>query len=73
MEGDMAKKLLGVDLGGTNLRAAVVDEEGKILGSARVETRAAEGPEAVVARMASCAREAVKDAGLDLGGIAACG
>ena len=48
---------IGIDLGGTNLRAGLVDEEGHIIGPVeRAGTRAAEGPEAVMARMVELAR-----------------
>ncbi|MHC4503250.1 MAG: ROK family protein [Planctomycetota bacterium] len=66
------RKLIGIDLGGTNLRAAAVDEKGRILGRARTDTRAAEGPDAVIARLAEVAREAARDAGFDLAEAAAC-
>jgi len=66
------RKLLGIDLGGTNLRAAVVDKEGTILGRARTDTRASEGPDAVIARLAEVARKAAADAGFDLAEAAAC-
>ncbi len=66
------RKFIGIDLGGTNLRAAAVDEEGTILGRARTDTRAAEGPDAVIARLAEVAREAAADAGFDLAEMAAC-
>jgi len=70
----MAKRMfVGIDLGGTNLRAAVVDSDARIVAQARAETRAQEGPDAVLKRLASVAREAVRAAGLELRDIAACG
>lgn len=47
---------LGIDLGGTHTRVGVVDAAGRLLASARIPTRAAEGPEAVIARVAEAAR-----------------
>lgn len=67
------KRFIGIDLGGTNLRAAVIDEDARILAQARVETRAQEGPDAVLKRLAAVAREAVERAGLKMKDIAACG
>lgn len=45
--------VVGVDLGGTRLRAALADREGKILRQRAVATRAAEGRDAVIARIAA--------------------
>ncbi len=47
---------IGVDLGGTNLRAAIADDGGEILHAVKADTMAHEGPEAVLNRVA----EAVK-------------
>ena len=68
----MAKNLIGIDLGGTNLRAAVVNEAGAILGQARTETMATEGAAAVLKRLAIVARGAVEEAGLEMTDIVAC-
>ena len=47
------KKFVGCDLGGTNLRAAIVDvQTGIVLHQASVPTLAREGYEAVMKRMA---------------------
>lgn len=43
--------VIGIDLGGTQLRAALVDARGAILAHERLPSQAAEGPAAVVARM----------------------
>lgn len=53
---------LGVDLGGTNARAAVVDADGRILASAK-HRLADRSPQAVVAAIAAAAREAQATAG----------
>lgn len=53
---------LGLDLGGTNIKWAVVENSGetwKALDRGRVPTEADEGPDAVVERLASVAVEAV--------------
>ncbi len=54
------KKYLGIDLGGINVAAAVVDEEGHILSRGRLSTP--RGAEAVAAAMAEAARQAVENA-----------
>jgi glucokinase len=53
---------LGIDLGGTNARAAVVDELGRILTSAKL-TLAERSPSAVVEVIAQAAAEAIAEAG----------
>jgi glucokinase len=49
----MSEYSIGLDLGGTNLRAAAVDREGKMLQKIWVSTDLSRGPEAVVEDMAS--------------------
>ena len=44
----MAEYSIGVDLGGTNLRAATISKDGKILDKVSVDTNAAGGREAVI-------------------------
>jgi glucokinase len=43
---------IGIDLGGTELRAAVVADDGQILAHARTATAAMDGPAAVIGQMA---------------------
>jgi glucokinase len=50
---------VGVDLGGTNIRAAVFDGGMKILGRSERPTRAQEEADAVIRRIAACVREAL--------------
>jgi len=45
--------IIGVDLGGTKIHAAAVDENGTVLASERAKTLAEEGASAVIARIAS--------------------
>ena len=47
---------LGVDLGGTNLRAAVVDAAGNVLRRTSVPTEVTGGPAAIIAQMLSLAK-----------------
>jgi glucokinase len=44
---------IGIDLGGTELRAAVVSAAGHVLAHARTETAAMAGPDAVIGQMAA--------------------
>jgi glucokinase len=62
----------GIDLGGTKIQAAVVDEKGKVLGDARAPTPTSGGPEDVAAAMVAAMEEAASKAGIepaDLGGV----
>jgi glucokinase len=64
---------LGIDLGGTNIKAGVVDDIGRPLSAVSVETRADRGPEAGVEALAEAGRQAVAQSGLGWGRIAAVG
>ena len=57
--------MLAVDLGGTNLRAAAVSEDGKLTHRKGVPTGAGDGPEAVAGRIAGLLEEVAAAAGLD--------
>ena len=62
----------GIDLGGTKIHAAVVDERHKVVGSARRPTPTSGGPADVASEMATAMREAAEDAKVEvseLGGI----
>ncbi len=67
------KKFIGCDLGGTNLRAAIVDvQTGIVLHQMSVPTLAREGHEAVMKRMADLFLQVIQSAGMkkeDIGGI----
>lgn len=56
----MDRCALSIDLGGTHLRAAVVDAKGQIVQAMRTRTHAEEGPDAVIARMAALGREVME-------------
>lgn len=45
------KQAIGIDLGGTELRAALVNEEGVLLAYEKVKTDKIGGPETVMAQM----------------------
>ena len=62
----------GVDLGGTKILAAIVDEENRVLGRAKASTPAQEGGPAILATIAGSLRLAAAEAGVaisDLKGI----
>ena len=68
------KKYVGCDLGGTNLRAAIVevDNNSRVLHQMKIPTLAREGHEAVMQRMAELVLETIRSANLnkeDIGGI----
>jgi len=56
----------GIDLGGTKIQAAVMDENHTAIGSARCPTPASEGPEATAAAMAKMLRDAASAAGVEV-------
>jgi glucokinase len=55
----------GIDLGGTKIQAAILDEEHRALGSARRPTPTTGAPADVAAEMAGALRDAAKAAGED--------
>lgn len=57
--------IIGVDLGGTQVRAGLVSQRGEILHREATLTRAAEGPEAVIGRIERLVRDVARDVGLD--------
>ena len=64
---------LGIDLGGTNIAAGVVDEEYNIIGRGKVKTNLPRPADKICDSMAEAAKIAVKDAGLELKDISSCG
>jgi glucokinase len=70
-KGAAERPVVGTDLGGTKILAGVVNGEGKILGMAKRATKASEGVEPVVNRIAKTILAAVSDAKLDKSDIAA--
>ncbi len=49
---------LGIDLGGTNIKAVIVDEDGHVLGRAQAKTKGADGFDAVMDRIVAVSKEA---------------
>jgi len=64
---------VGVDLGGTNVRTAVVSRDKKILGKDARSTRAEEGPVAVMDCMADSVQAALRSAGASSKDVLAAG
>lgn len=64
---------LGIDLGGTNIAAGVVNENYEIIGRGKMKTNAGRADDLILDDMAEAARLAVKDAGLELKDIASVG
>jgi glucokinase len=63
------QRYIGVDVGGTNIRAGVVDAEGRILGEARRPALAEAGLRAAVARAIEAVEEALHNAGLTVADV----
>lgn len=64
---------IGIDVGGTGLKAGVVDEQGKILHKVSCPTGVERGHEAVIHDMAQLALRAVAESGVSLGEVASIG
>ena len=64
---------IGIDLGGTNVAAGVVDEENRIVGRASVPTELPRPAEAIADKLAEAARLAVWDAGISMDDIESVG
>lgn len=67
------KYYIGIDLGGTNIKAGVVSEDFEIVAKATCKTNLPRSGEEICADMAKVALEAVKEAGLTLDDIEAVG
>lgn len=64
---------LGIDLGGTNIAAGVVNQNYEIIGRGERKTNTPRPAEEILEDMAKAARSAVADAGLKMQDIACCG
>jgi glucokinase len=63
----------GIDLGGTKIQAAIVDEEHSVLGSARRPTPTSGGPSDVAAEMVTALKDAAKAAEVETSALAGVG
>ena len=73
-----ASRVVGIDLGGTNMQFGVVDASGAMVGRARGKTEADRGLERVIANIvegveAACADAGIGPYGIDAVGVAAAG
>lgn len=57
----MTKTAIGIDLGGTKIKAGLIDEKGNILRDIQVATRAEQGRHAVLEQLDSIARKLMRD------------
>ncbi len=64
---------IGIDLGGTNIVAGVVDDDYKIISAAKRKTNCPRSAEEIIADMAAAAREAAEKAGLSMSDIESVG
>ncbi len=64
---------LGIDLGGTNIKSGVVDDEGRVLSSISLKTEADRGPKVGLDNLATAGEQAIEKSGLDRERIAAVG
>lgn len=69
----MSKVIIGVDLGGTNIKAAIVSEDKKILAKESRPTHAGDGPDAVMDLMAKTVFDLMQGQGLDMSQALAAG
>lgn len=69
----MSEHVVGVDLGGTQIRAVLADRSGRFLARDQRMTLAEEGPEAVIARIIESVRAVVGEEGVSAIGIGAPG
>ncbi|NOZ23125.1 MAG: ROK family protein [Planctomycetes bacterium] len=60
----MTDRVIGIDLGGTNIKAGVVDLEGKVVQSGSIPSEVDKGREAVVKNICHAAEKVMKDAGV---------
>ena len=64
---------IGIDVGGTSMKAGVVDEQGNILGKATCPSGVERGAEAMIHDMALIAKEAVANCGLSMDDVKSIG
>ncbi len=69
----MASTVVGVDLGGTNIKAGLVNESGQVLYRHTAPTCAEEGPQAVAGRICEAVRQCIAAAGLSPDGVGGLG
>jgi glucokinase len=65
----LLKYAVGVDLGGTSIKAGIADQKGKIILKHSLPTNAEQGPEAVVNQIKKCVRQLLKKNTKEIVGI----
>jgi len=60
---------VGIDLGGTKVQAAVLDDEGQVIGQGRTRTPTKGGPPDVVEAIGAAVKDALKSAKVDVGAV----
>jgi glucokinase len=70
---DKRELILGIDLGGTKIVSAVVDDRGAVLSRDQSLTPAAQGPGAVIEMLVSSGRRALERAGISAADVASIG
>src|SRR4051794_11380411 len=63
----------GLDLGGTKIQAAVVDQRGRVIGESRHPTPTSGGPDAVAKELIASMREAADAAGVEVSSLSGVG
>lgn len=69
----MDTNVIGVDMGGTKILAAVVDAEGQILATAKMPTQANDETSIVIDRISDCIKEAFQESGVSADTVRAIG
>jgi glucokinase len=64
---------LGIDLGGTNIKSGVVDDEGRVMSSVSLKTHAEQGPAVGLDNLVEAGKQAVAKSGLEWERISAVG
>src|SRR5579885_2287056 len=64
---------IGLDVGGTTMKAGAVDDAGQVLGSVSLPTEAERGQDLGLRRMCETIRRAAAEAGLGMDQVAAVG
>lgn len=59
------QQVIGVDLGGTNIRVAVIGADGTMTHKSRMATKSETGPDGVIERIANLVNEVVEESGVD--------
>lgn len=67
------KRYLGIDIGGTNIKMAVVDSRGRVETRGVIETRASEGPAPALRRVAAAVPQLTRGRGVAGAGVGCAG